>query len=162
MSFSQRLSHTVFLMPSISQRLFHNVLLTTSFSQRLTHNVFPTTSFSRTIRNVFLTFLQRLSHNVILTMLLSHCFIWHSSSQRSPHNNIITHISSTENETFAIFQRPKYRQFSTDRDKTLTRHDFRPLFMRVWNLKALTQLLQTKLACTKCLASEKKFKIDHL
>ena len=40
-------------------------------------------------------------------------------------------------------------QFSTDRDKTLTRQDFRPWFIRVWNLKALAQLLHTKLACTK-------------
>ena len=41
------------------------------------------------------------------------------------------------------------RQFSTDRDETLTRHDFRPWFMRVQNLKALAQLLHTKLAWTK-------------
>ena len=39
--------------------------------------------------------------------------------------------------------------FSTDRDKSLTRHDFRPWFIRVLNLKPLAQLLHTQLACTK-------------
>ena len=49
---------------------------------------------------------------------------------------------------FAIFQRLQNRQFSTDRDETLTRHTFRYWFIRVLNLKALAQLLHTQLACT--------------
>ena len=59
---------------------------------------------------------------------------------------------------FVIFQRLQNRQFSIDQDETLTRHKFRIWFIRVYNLKALAQLLYTKLACTKCLAPEKKVK----
>ena len=44
---------------------------------------------------------------------------------------------------FAIFQRLQNRQISTDRDETLTRQNFRPRYLRVLNLKALSQLLQT-------------------
>ena len=68
---------------------------------------------------------------------------------------IITHISSTEYDIFALFQSAPESTFKTDRDETLTRHDFIPRFMREINLKALAQLLHAKLACTKCLASEK-------
>ena len=69
---------------------------------------------------------------------------------------IIIHISSTEYDNFAIIQTaPKYF-FSTDRDETLTRHDFRPWFIRVYNFQALAKLIHYKLAWTKCLASEKK------
>ena len=60
-----------------------------------------------------------------------------------------------------IFKMLQNRQFSIDRDETLTRHNFRPWFIRVYNFKALAQSLQAKLACTKCLAYEKKFKIDN-
>ena len=56
---------------------------------------------------------------------------------------------------FKVFQ---IRQLSTDPDKTLTRHDFRPRFIRVQNFKALAQLLHTQLACTKYLTSEKNLK----
>ena len=57
---------------------------------------------------------------------------------------------------FVIFKVLQNRQFSIDRDKTLTRHNFRYWFISVQNLKALAQLLHTKLACTKGLAPEKK------
>ena len=60
-----------------------------------------------------------------------------------------------------MFKVLQNQQFSTDRDKTLTRHDFRPWFIRVKMLKAQAQSRQTKLACTKCLAYEKKFKMDN-
>ena len=49
---------------------------------------------------------------------------------------------------FAIFQRLQNRQFSTDRDETLTRHNLRHWFISVLDLKALAQVLHTKLACT--------------
>ena len=70
---------------------------------------------------------------------------------------IITHFFL---KTCLELTRPvlRNRKFSTDRDKTLTRHDFRPWFIRVLNLKCLAQLLQTRLACTKCLVSEKSLK----
>ena len=48
-----------------------------------------------------------------------------------------------------IFKVLQNRQFSTDRDETLTRHDFKLWFIRVLNIKALAQLLHTQLACTK-------------
>ena len=48
-----------------------------------------------------------------------------------------------------LFKALQNRQLSTDRDKTLTRHDFRPWFIRVKKLKALAHFLHTQLACTK-------------
>ena len=41
-----------------------------------------------------------------------------------------------------------FRQFSTDQDATMTRHDCRPWFICVLNKKSLAQFLHTKLACT--------------
>ena len=58
----------------------------------------------------------------------------------------------------AIFLRLQNRQFSTDRDETLTKHDFRPRFIPAINFKALAQFPYTKLACTKGLIPEKKVK----
>ena len=52
---------------------------------------------------------------------------------------ITTHISSTEYEIFAIFPVLQNRQFMSDRDETLTRHDFRPWFIRVLSFEPLAQ-----------------------
>ena len=57
-------------------------------------------------------------------------------------------LTSTEYEMFAIFQRLQSRQFSTNRDETLTRHNFRHWFIRVQNIEALALFLYAELACT--------------
>ena len=53
------------------------------------------------------------------------------------------------------------RKFPTDRDDTMTRHDFRPWFICVLNLKSLAQFLHTKLACTMYLTSGENVKTDN-
>ena len=74
------------------------------------------------------------------------------SSPTFPHLNINFSL---------LFKVLQNRRFSTDRDDTMTRHDFRPLFICVLNLKSLAQFLHTKLTGTKYLTSGENVKIDN-
>ena len=114
---------------------------------------------------------KRLCHNVFLRTLSSHCFIkysrridmklwwdWIRNKQSqgiwwlsSSHTRNVRHFSKAPEST--IFSRSRWNLV---RGKTW--------FILVYNSKAQTRLLHTKLACTKCLTSgkkNKKLKIDN-
>ena len=68
-----------------------------------------------------------------------------------------TSLELTRPVTFQVLQN---QRFSTDRDDTMTRHDFRPWFICLLNSKSLAQFLYTKLACTMYLTLGENVKTD--